>query len=151
MQLKAPQAGGAAPGSFLETMGFSGPGPEIINARLAMWGFLWVSVHELTDKATIAQQAARDPFAVGSLIAIITLATFLPVWVAEEPLGELLEATRGGMPSDFMGRNVAFLKLFTVDAEKGIGRAAMLGFLGALVVEQVAGAPLFGGALTSFL
>lgn len=108
----------ATPPSFDEIMAFDGA-PEIINGRLAMLGFAWGALVELTQGVSFIDQIS-DPsqpgiFFASVTMATITLASFAPI---------LSTATA---PKKFL--------FFTQEAEMINGRVAMLGFSGVLLFE----------------
>lgn len=74
---------------------------------------------------------------------MFTLASLAPKFIADEGLGELLDAAKpGGMPEQ--------LKYFNSVVERNTGRVAMLGFLGLVIVEVIRGEAFFGGKFFNF-
>eukprot|EP00243_Klebsormidium_subtile_P003372 TRINITY_DN16754_c0_g1_i1.p1 TRINITY_DN16754_c0_g1~~TRINITY_DN16754_c0_g1_i1.p1 ORF type:complete len:245 (+),score=23.06 TRINITY_DN16754_c0_g1_i1:118-852(+) len=129
--------------TFEELMAFSGSAPEIVNGRLAMLGFVATAAAEFTTKQTALEQLLANSGNVFTTIFVFTLASLAPKFIADEGLGELLDAAKpGGMPEQ--------LKFFNSVVEKNTGRVAMLGFLGLVLVEVFRGEAFFGGKFFNF-
>ena len=112
----------------------SGPAPEIVNGRLAMWGFLWGAIGELTGGTTLGQQFSSAPVGTLWTAAVLIVASFLPSLISEVPFGELLDtASDVGLPDP--------IKPFNNRVEILNARLAMLGFAGFMGIEAVTGAP----------
>lgn len=121
----------------------SGPAPEIINGRIAMWAFFYGGLSELAGAGSFLDQLVDHPFGVSTAAITITLASFIPTLVAEVPFGELLDtATEDGLPSN--------VKYFTYATEKLHARIAMTAFPIFLALEIVTGQSVVGLA-KSFL
>jgi Chlorophyll A-B binding protein len=56
-----------------------GPGPELINGRLAMIGFFSVICVELYSNKTLFQQVREAPVAILAVVAAITVASLIPL------------------------------------------------------------------------
>eukprot|EP00244_Chara_vulgaris_P012731 TRINITY_DN686_c0_g1_i1.p1 TRINITY_DN686_c0_g1~~TRINITY_DN686_c0_g1_i1.p1 ORF type:complete len:311 (+),score=38.16 TRINITY_DN686_c0_g1_i1:41-934(+) len=133
-------AAGKKEEGFNELMGFSGSIPERVNGRLAMIGFLLCAVNEKLSGLNFVEQAQRSPGSVLSWIIFISFASVLPKYVSEVSLSELMEAAKkDGMPAQ--------LKMANADVEQAVGRTAMLGFLGTLLVELIFQGGVFDGSL----
>ncbi|GBG74298.1 hypothetical protein CBR_g18709 [Chara braunii] len=105
-----------------------------------MIGFLLCAVNEKFSGLNFVEQAQRSPGSVVSWIVFISLASILPKYISEVPLSELMEAAKkDGMPQQ--------LKLANADLEQTVGRTAMLGFLGTLLVEVIFQGGVFDGSL----
>eukprot|EP00244_Chara_vulgaris_P012736 TRINITY_DN686_c0_g1_i7.p1 TRINITY_DN686_c0_g1~~TRINITY_DN686_c0_g1_i7.p1 ORF type:complete len:309 (+),score=45.85 TRINITY_DN686_c0_g1_i7:41-928(+) len=133
-------AAGKKEEGFNDLMGFSGSVPERVNGRLAMIGFLLGAVNEKLSGLNLVEQAQRSPGSVLSWIIFISFASVLPKYVSEVPLRDLMEAAKkDGMPAQ--------LKMANADVEQAVGRTAMLGFLGTLLVELIFQGGVFDGSL----
>lgn len=120
----APAATPRASGMNLyDAMSFSGPGPEIINARLSMLGFLAAVGAELSSGQTVAAQFSHIPGPMIFVVALLTTASLIPV-------------VKEGSERPTFGP-------FTAGAELLNGRAAMIGFAALLAVESIRGTALF--------
>lgn len=109
--------------SFGSIMAFDGPGPETINGRLAMTGFVWALISEALTHKTIWQQIT-EPYNTGFfwLVAatnIIIFASLVPMFNGESP------DSRSNGP-------------FNGQAERWNGRIAMIGYAGLLAYEFAA-------------
>lgn len=60
-------------------MKFTGPAPELINGRLAMFGFFAAMCAEITSKETAFQQFTDAPVAVLAFAVLITVASIVPI------------------------------------------------------------------------
>ncbi|CAI7839003.1 unnamed protein product [Closterium sp. NIES-53] len=109
--------------SFEGIMAFDGPGPELINGRLAMLGFVAGMSREVVGGVSLQQQLA-DPGEMG--IAALLLAAVLVSLASLPPL------LKGVRPED-----CSFL-FFSWEAEQLNGRVAMLAFVGVYTVEYIA-------------
>ena len=105
-----------------DVMAFAGPGPEIINGRLAMLAFASAAAAELSTGKPVLEQLSCEPTLI-ALTAVLFSAGSLVTLV----------------------KNVEVLNLgvFSADKEMFNGRAAMLGFASLLVVEQITGSAFF--------
>lgn len=54
-------------------------GPELINSRLAMLGFVAALGAELSTHETVISQFRQAPLAIGGVVALITVATVVPI------------------------------------------------------------------------
>ena len=108
--------------SLANVMAFAGPGPELINGRLAMVAFLAAMSAEFSTGKPVLEQLACEP----------TLVALTAVLLAAGSIVTLV-------------KNVEVLNLgvFSPDKEMFNGRAAMLGFASLLIVEQVTGSAFF--------
>lgn len=65
--------------SCSEVLRFNGPGPELINGRLAMLAFLAVPKHEIESGATVLQQAVSSPLWVYAVLLLWVYASMVPL------------------------------------------------------------------------
>lgn len=110
--------------AFSELMSFSGPAPELINGRLAMLGMTTAILLEPKTNETVFALARDYPLTIGTLFALFTFATFVPLRKKETP-----ESKSTG--------------IFTAQAELINGRAAMIGFASLLAIEASKHAAFF--------
>lgn len=103
----------AAP-SFGEAMAFAGPVPEVVNGRLAMVAVVAALAAEFSSDESVLRQFSDAPAAVLGLVAITTIASFIPV---------------------LRGNKAESLGPFNATAEMANGRAAMLGLAFLLLIE----------------
>lgn len=110
---------------LLDALAFSGPGPERINGRLAMVGFVSALAVEASRGVGLLSQAGDGAgltwFAYTALV--LSAASLAPLLQ-----GETAEGRSGG--------------LWTADAELWNGRAAMLGLVALAATEYLTGSPL---------
>merc|ERR1711920_1074064 len=107
--------------SFGEVMAFSGAGPERINGRLAMLGFVAAAGAELSSAEPLTKQIGDAPLPILSAFLIFSIASIIPMLKKAK-----LES----------------FGPFSPDAEMLNGRAAMLGFLALVGFELGSGTPL---------
>eukprot|EP00955_Chlamydomonas_euryale_P046431 353425-Chlamydomonas_euryale.AAC.3 len=100
-------------------MAFSGIGPETINGRLAMLGFVAAMFAELSTGQPVLQQWAEVPTVVFGTVALITVASLVPF-------------LQGSKNNQTVGP-------WRPSAELLNGRAAMIGFAAMLVLESISG------------
>jgi hypothetical protein len=103
-------------------MAFSGPGPEIINSRLAMLAFVAAVGAELSTQESVGTQFAAAPLAILGAGALFAAASIIPM---------------------LKGAKREAVGPFSPAAELVNGRAAMLGFASLLAVEALRGGALF--------
>lgn len=108
--------------SIADVMAFSGPGPEIINGRLAMLAFISALGAELSSGETVLKQWSDEPTGVFLSFVLFSVASLIP----------MLNSTK----------REAFGP-FSPEAETLNGRMAMLGFASLLAIEIVKGSALF--------
>lgn len=106
-----------------EAMSFAGPGPEIINGRLAMLGFVTAVAAELNTGRPLLQQWQQSIGPVIAVSALFAVASLVPMW-------------RGANLKEQNG-------FFTKKAELWNGRVAMIGFAGLILTEFIKGGALF--------
>lgn len=114
----------AATPSIIDVMAFSGPGPEVINGRLAMLGFVSAVAAEFASGDSVLKQWASEPTGIAFAFIVFMGASLVPLLT----------------PSN--GQNQE-LGPFTAKAEMLNGRAAMIGFAALIIIELVKGSPLF--------
>lgn len=107
---------------LLDTMAFAGPGPELINGRLAMIAFIAAAAAEANTGKSTVEQFTCEPTGVFLLIALLAAGSLVPLVKNVEVTG---------------------LGVFTEKKEMINGRAAMLGFASLLVVEGITGNAFF--------
>eukprot|EP00955_Chlamydomonas_euryale_P055086 356031-Chlamydomonas_euryale.AAC.5 len=117
----APPAAPKAPG-FGEVMAFSGIGPETINGRLAMLGFVAAVGAELSTGEPVLQQWAQAPTMIFATFALIIVGSLVPFLQGD--------------------KNKTAVGPLTPSAELLNGRAAMIGFASLLILEAVNGRAL---------
>ncbi|GER43577.1 early light-induced protein [Striga asiatica] len=110
--------------SFSDVLAFSGPGPERINGRLAMIGFVAAMGVELSNGQDIFSQVENGgfPWFLGTSV-LLSLASLIPMF-----RGVTAESKSGN--------------LMTSDAELWNGRFAMLGLVALAFTEFVKGGAL---------
>ncbi|KAH0457328.1 hypothetical protein IEQ34_012643 [Dendrobium chrysotoxum] len=110
--------------TFWDALSFSGPGPERINGRLAMVGFVSaIAVEVMRGEDLAAQLANGGVLWFAGAAALLSVASLVPLF-------------RG---VDAPDRSDAPM---TADAEIWNGRFAMLGLVALAVTEYVKGGPL---------
>lgn len=113
--------------TFGSIMAFDGVGPETINGRLAMTGFIWAIIAEALTHKTIWQQITEPGntgfFWLVAATNTIIAASLIPFFNGESP------DSRCNGP-------------FNGQAERWNGRLAMIGYLGLLAYEFAAGRSL---------
>mmetsp|Transcript_34355 Transcript_34355/g.97317 ORF Transcript_34355/g.97317 Transcript_34355/m.97317 type:complete len:175 (-) Transcript_34355:96-620(-) len=124
IEAAAPKTAPAPAGvNVYDAMSFSGAGPEIINGRLSMLGFVAALGAELASGETVGKQFSEIPGLMIFLVALFTTATLVPF-------------VKNGTDRPTFGP-------FTANAELINGRAAMIGFAALLIAEAVRGSALF--------
>ncbi|KAH0457791.1 hypothetical protein IEQ34_013106 [Dendrobium chrysotoxum] len=110
--------------TFWDALSFSGPGPERINGRLAMVGFVSAMAVELARGEDLAAQLANGGvFWFAGAAALLSVASLVPLFRGVDA------PDRSNAP-------------MTADAEIWNGRFAMLGLVALAVTEFVKGGPL---------
>ncbi|KAL3152974.1 hypothetical protein ABBQ38_012004 [Trebouxia sp. C0009 RCD-2024] len=122
--------------SIQDVMAFSGPAPERVNGRLAMLAFVAVAFGELTTGKSVLEQVPTVPFRIIFVSLMISVASIVPKYSSGTSLNELTEAaSKTGLPP--------VLRFFNKTHEVWLGRVAMLGFTGLIIVELIKGGALF--------
>ncbi|DBA87387.1 hypothetical protein WJX77_000279 [Trebouxia sp. C0004] len=120
-----------------DVMAFTGPAPERVNGRLAMLAFVAVAFGELTTHKSVLEQVPTVPFRIIFVSLLISAASIIPKYSSGTSLHDLTEAaSRTGLPPQ--------LKFFNKTHEVWVGRVAMLGFTGLIMVELFKGGALLG-------
>merc|ERR1712137_1001851 len=70
--------------SLADVMAFGGVGPELINGRLAMLGFLSCMGAEYATHQTFVEQVSDAPTAIMASAAVFVLASFMPKFRGDE-------------------------------------------------------------------
>ncbi|XP_020674328.1 early light-induced protein 1, chloroplastic-like [Dendrobium catenatum] len=110
--------------TFWEALSFSGPGPERINGRLAMIGFVSAMAVELAAGEDLAAQLANGGVLwFAGTAALLSVASLVPLFRGVDA------PDRSNAP-------------MTAEAEIWNGRFAMLGLVALAVTEYVKGGPL---------
>merc|ERR1712100_925970 len=108
--------------TFGETMAFSGSGPETINGRLAMLGFIAALGAEASSGETIFQQVGDAEPSILFAFIMFAAASLIPI---------------------FKGVKKEKFAFFSPEAEMLNGRAAMIGFALLLAIEAQSGTAFF--------
>merc|ERR1712224_567158 len=108
--------------SFGDAMAFSGPGPETINGRLAMLGFIAALGAEAASGETVFQQIGGAEPSILFAFIMFAAASLIP--------------TLKGVKKEKFG-------FFSPEAEMLNGRAAMIGFALLLAIEAKSGSAFF--------
>lgn len=114
---------------FVDTMGFAGWAPEVVNGRVAQVGFVAGVGAELATGETIPSQFHDHVFSLVFASVLIALASFIPGVQARAYNAE--PETKGAFGP------------FSPKKEVVHGRLAMVGLAAAFYLEHVSGAPLF--------
>ncbi len=105
-----------------DALKFNGPGPELINGRLAQWGFVSAALGEAQTGKLIAEQLQDSWPSVLAWSALIIWASLVPI-------------TKGAKRESF--------GIFTPRREIIHCRLAMLGFAALLALETKSGVVFF--------
>lgn len=109
---------------FIDVLSFTGPGPERINGRLAMLGFVSAIAVELTRGQDLFMQISNGGYKWFLWTSILfTVASLIPF-------------------SKGVGPGAKASKFWNPDAEVWNGRAAMVGLIALAVTEFLKGGPL---------
>merc|ERR1719380_368921 len=108
--------------SFGEAMAFSGAGPETINGRLAMLGFIAALGAEASSGESIFQQIGDAEPSILFAFIMFAAASLIPI---------------------FKGVKKEKFAFFSPEAEMLSGRAAMIGFALLIAIEAKSGAAFF--------
>merc|ERR1711977_261798 len=108
--------------SFGDAMAFSGAGPETINGRLAMLGFISALGAEAASGESIFQQVGDAEPSILFAFIMFAAASLIPI---------------------FKGVKKEKFAIFSPEAEMLNGRAAMIGFALLLAIEAKSGAAFF--------
>ena len=101
-----------------------------------MLAFVAVAFGELTTGKSVLEQVPTVPFRIVFVSFLISVASILPKYSAGVSLQEITEAaSRTGLPPQ--------LRFFNKTHEVWLGRVAMLGFTGLIIVELFKGGALF--------
>merc|ERR1712174_111738 len=108
--------------TFGEAMAFSGAGPETINGRLAMLGFIAALGAEASSGESIFQQIGDAEPSILFAFIMFAAASLIPI---------------------FKGVKKEKFAFFSPEAEMLNGRAAMIGFALLLAIEAQSGSAFF--------
>lgn len=113
---------------FFDVLGFGGSGPETINGRLAMVGFVACVGVEAATGAPLTRQLADRASIISFLctIGLFSVASLVPLFQGITP-----EKKSGGIGG-----------IFTSKAEMWNGRAAMMGLVALAITEYVKGSSI---------
>lgn len=101
-----------------------------------MLAFVAVAFGELTTGKSVLEQVPSVPFRIIFVSLMISVASIVPKYSSGTSLQELTEAaSKTGLPPQ--------LKFFNKTHEVWLGRVAMLGFTGLILVELIKGGALF--------
>ena len=107
-----------------------------VNGRLAMLAFVAVAFGELTTGKSVLEQVPSVPFRIIFVSLMISVASIVPKYSSGNSLADLTEAaSKTGLPP--------VLRFFNKTHEVWLGRVAMLGFTGLIIVELIKGGALF--------
>jgi hypothetical protein len=112
--------------SFGKVMSFDGTGPEIMNGRLAMVGFVAAAGAELSTGEPIMEQFAQQPTAIAIAFTLVIAASLIPLFMGVQGR---VQGRSGWNPQSGWTQSVELMN----------GRAAMLGFVCVLVAERLYG------------
>jgi len=113
--------------AFPDAFRFKGAAPEIINSRLAMLGFVAAIGAEAASHQGLLQQFKLAPLPIAATFLLFTVASLVPI--------------SKGVPRKG-GKDWGGLPQFTPDAELVNGRIAMLGIVGLIIADKLAGGSL---------
>lgn len=109
---------------FMDVFAFAGPGPERINGRLAMIGFVSAIVAEFVTGQDLFMQISNGGYtSFVSISSLLTVASLIP----------LFEGVGPGAKSN---------KFWNPNAEIWNGRVAMVGLVALAIIEFFKGGPL---------
>lgn len=116
-----------------------GPGPEIINGRVAMAAFLGISVVELISGQTAFSTLATPVGAASAItLALLTFAASIaPAFTGKVSIDKVFPNTNASYPDQQLPY------YFSPLAESINGRAAMIGVAALFINEAIRGTPVF--------
>ena len=107
-----------------------------VNGRLAMLAFVAVAFGEVTSGMSVLEQVSSVPFRIVFVSLLISVASIVPKYSSGTSLQGITEAAnRTDLPPQ--------LKFFNKTHEVWVGRVAMLGFTGLIIVELFKQGALF--------
>lgn len=113
--------------AFPDAFRFKGAAPEVINSRLAMLGFVAAIGAEVATHKGLLQQFSIAPLSIAATFMVFSVASLIPISKGIPRTGA---KEWGGIP------------IFTSDAELVNGRVAMLGIVGLIIADKLAGGSL---------
>ena len=125
----APPLRRAAPQGFVETMGFAGWAPEVINGRVAQIAFVAGAAAEAVTGETLPAQAHDHVFSLAFASSLIALASFMPNVQGEKYTSE--PESKGAFGPFSPGKELLH------------GRLAMVGLAAWIAIESHTGVAFF--------
>ena len=119
----------AAPQGFVETMGFAGWAPEVINGRVAQIAFVAGAAAEAVTGETLPAQAHDHVFSLAFASSLIALASFMPNVQGEKYTSE--PESKGAFGPFSPGKELLH------------GRLAMVGLAAWIAIESHTGVAFF--------
>lgn len=108
--------------SFGDALAFAGPGPELINGRMAMIALPIAAALEASSSKPTIELMVNSPIQFASVVALFSIASLIPIFK--------------GVESEALG-------FMSPKAEMINGRTAMIGFAALLLIEANAGTAFF--------
>ena len=127
--LRPPPLRRAAPQGFVETMGFAGWAPEVINGRVAQIAFVAGAAAEAVTGETLPAQAHDHVFSLAFVSSLIALASFMPNVQGEKYTSE--PESKGAFGPFSPGKELLH------------GRLAMVGLAAWIAIESHTGVAFF--------
>ncbi|MEW5305322.1 MAG: hypothetical protein WDW38_005637 [Sanguina aurantia] len=129
-----------------EVFAFDGSAPERTNGRAAMIGFTNIMFSEMGDTHTAWSQLSDNWFGILLFGGIITLASIMPKVVSGTSLKTLHATATGRQVATIIAEDGPLKvagSIFDTSVEMFLGRTAMMGLVGLVLVEAIKGSPVF--------